>query len=1490
MTAGEVVCKVEIEEKCGSGVNAGGGTVDCNVGGNGNCNCNGNGGSACVFVNRSVEVSAGEFSDAGGVNVDGEVEQFKKEGLGVEEEGLTVDLLVSVTNGVVNRPVTVSVEEVKAVEDDENVENGSVVDSPVVLVCNGIIAQDVNGHLDNVSGEQEVDVASAEDVNVENGSTVDSPVVLVCNGIIAQDVNGHLDEVSGEQEVDVTSAEDVNIENGSAVDSPVVLVCNGVIAQDDHGHLDNVSREQEVDVMSAEDVNVENGSAVDSPVVLVCNGIIAQDVNGHLDNISAEQEVDVNSAEDVTVENGSVVDSPVVLVCNGIIAQDVNGHLDNISAEQEVDVNSAEDVTVKNGSVVDSPVVLVCNGVMAQDVNGHLDNVSGEQEVDVTSAEDVNVENGSAVDSPVVLVCNGIVAQDVNGHLDNISREQEVDVNSAEEVDVENGSAVVSPVVLVCNGVIAQDVNGHLDNVAGEQEVDVTSVEDVNVENGSAIDSPVVLVCNGIIAQDVNGHLDEVSEEQEVDVKSTEDVNVENGLVVDSPVVLVCNGVIAQDVNGHLDNVSGEQVVDVNSAEDVNAENGSAVDSPVVLVCNGIIAQDVKSTEDVDDTGSELTESTLYSVKSSQVTGSGLEYAIKPSDLTVDVSGKPYEDLGSQLTADEPESCGGPIKGQECKVSVDGSDSVGNLVDNQECPISFDELEPSAKHTEKVESNKVVVQLEEKSEDHQELFAIPSEVNVEVEPNHVCSVIKAETKKAEGTESRSGVESEENPDSGLVLPEEVDDLTIVEQKVETESHLGTENQSAEGVDCGTEIENVVVSDNEEKENEVKDAHVELVQNIVPGNSSAEDMDCENEIKNADFPDEEKESEVNDPSVGDRSTLSFSDTLVNHGAVIEFGSIGRHGTTLSIQNEEVVDMNSIQTDAIDVHDEEVEVLEYNFLVKIPRFEDENFRDQIRSALEVVEEKTGIRESIRVKLLKKRDMLMAFNDEYDLVKRDEIAARRAVKAKRQEIDSVQAIINRWKNAMSVEDIDARIFGVEYMIQHETIRLTDEKEFIREIKQLKSLRDQLASNMGTPEEIRHAIDTKDQNEERMKTLRKELESLKREVSKFEAVIEQLAIKYEETTYEERDLKRQLRVADVVRQKAYADLNSLKKLSYDKNKNFRQFKEDVTTAKTFLSKGDKDALHRLCANQVETFMEQWNNNDEFRQEYVSRCNANASRRQKVSDGPPVVPDDVASVLSSNVNSIPGEVKHMSVVLPVEQGKDVSFVESMNEDNHDTGKSIEKVSGQKNQELKNKGVAKPTNLGSGEVAKEAELAVVADLVENIPTKEEIELARKAEEEIAAKLKEQRRLEEKAKAIEAIERKKRNAEKAQQRAELRARKEAEQKEKEREKRLRKKEKKAGGGDGEEVAGSEGLNEATTKEIETVANKKKSQKPPAHFFSKQLKPKPVPPPLINKNKRRWQQLGRLALGVVGVLGVLFVFLLANFGLFYDFKSSRFTIAY
>lgn len=52
------------------------------------------------------------------------------------------------------------------------------------------------------------------------------------------------------------------------------------------------------------------------------------------------------------------------------------------------------------------------------------------------------------------------------------------------------------------------------------------------------------------------------------------------------------------------------------------------------------------------------------------------------------------------------------------------------------------------------------------------------------------------------------------------------------------------------------------------------------------------------------------------------------------------------------------------------------------------------------------------------------LKAHNEAYNAAKMEETVARRLIRLKRQEIDSVQAVISRWKNAMSIEDIDGRV----------------------------------------------------------------------------------------------------------------------------------------------------------------------------------------------------------------------------------------------------------------------------------------------------------------------------------------------------------------------------------------------------------------------------------------------------------------------------------
>lgn len=196
---------------------------------------------------------------------------------------------------------------------------------------------------------------------------------------------------------------------------------------------------------------------------------------------------------------------------------------------------------------------------------------------------------------------------------------------------------------------------------------------------------------------------------------------------------------------------------------------------------------------------------------------------------------------------------------------------------------------------------------------------------------------------------------------------------------------------------------------------------------------------------------------------------------------------------------------------------------------------------------------------------------------------------------------------------------------------------------------------------------------------------------------------------------------------------------------------------------------------------MELWNKDDEFRKDYI-RCNMRSTlRRLKTLDGRSLGPDEEPPVLPINVNervhshlADPYKAISSKLVSTLEQETPVPAVTVKRQITD--GESFE-MEEPKNQMLKGNITVKRMTVSGPEVASSPE----TDVKENLQTKEELELAAKAEksrkQEIDAKLKEQHRLEEKAKAQEALQRKKRKAEKAQIRAELRAQKEAEQKEK-----------------------------------------------------------------------------------------------------------------
>lgn len=1540
MTAGtEVVCndavrKVEIEEKCVAGldmsdlnaVGAAAATVDGNVGGNGNV-----GGdrkedtddSSYVFVSGGIEVTGGDPGDTSGVNVNAiapksesadEVDQFKKEELGIESKGIPVDLLVLETNGITHASATIRDAEVKAVKDEATLENGSIVDLPVVPETNDI-AQDVNGHLGKITEEEGAVVKSIDEVEGANGiMNVEAKTDDILSGD-AFDPEPPLNPIECSQ---VTVFESEPTIKPSEESESRATITQSVTTPD----LINTTDE------SLSTLNSVRNTACE---VMVNDGL--ESVSTMIDKSECQVTVDGSGKPpeylecEVTADGSESSGGPskerecqVTVDASGMPSDGLECQTADRSESSGIPIKERECQVTDDGSGNPSED-LVCQ--VTADGSESSESPMKEPEVSAAGSESI----GSSVDNQECPV-------PVDGSESSGNGTEEVGYSTTviESVRKSEDSLIVTPRV---------DLEAEPNQVYGE----------IKAEHQSESVSASYPFENKKIAGPVTGSGTESEENLDSGLVSPEDP--------DSP----ANGQV-QKPDGNLE-MGGTQISQteadgvhlVSNAKEENSEEklekqGEGSSETLVKITESVeLDANVEETKELAETEDEIQEFQIVvtdnvqndldlqenTAESTTEAEAPLETETNIEPITHEITASQYE--GSSYIDNTQEGIQPEVSAENVEKQGEGiSETPIEITGPGELDAKFEETKKQVKTEDVIQESQIVVtdnvqndlDLEGTTAESTTDAKAPLETETIIEP--VTHEIKAaqyevsscidETQEgirlegsAENVETLPSTDSvkSECKNSELLVEKEndslsnPDDLTVVERKVEVVAHLVTEDRCAEGRDCGTEIENI-------------------------------------------DDDEEKETEVKDEPVGDNSTLSFPNTNVNPVAVIEFGSIGRHETVHDMHDNDVInvpdmvngemkpacvinsdnpernvdgsqgdrnsskvscpeveDMDGVQSDeiptssaegsvsdALDVQTEEAEVLAYNFLIRIPRFEDEMFRDQIRSAQVQVDEKTRLRDAIRVEIQGKRARLKAHNEEFNTAKLEETAARRLVRLKRQEIDSVQSVINRVKNAMSVKDIDGRIYNMEHMIQHETLCLKDEKQFIREIKQLKTLRDQLASNMGSQDEVQLALDQKDQNEERMKTLRKELDSLKDKVSKAEAAAIAVGKKYDEESRKERELQAQFRAADDVRQKAYAHLNSLKKQTYEKNKNFRQYKEDVMAARDFASRGDKDALHRLCANQVEAFMEQWNKNAEFRNEYISRCNMNASRRQRTLDGGSLGPDDVSPVVPSNVNervgrslvSIPGEVKSVSAV---EQGKMVSSAEDKKAADN---KSTENLSGPKNQTLKTKGVVKLT-LGSdvATVTERVETADNRNEEENTPTKEEMELARKAEElrkeEIAAKLKEQRRLEEKAKATEALERKKRNAEKAQIRAELRAKKEAEQKEKEREKRLRKKEKrKAGDGsvNGEEVASSESSNEAPAKEMEVVkeSTKKKSAKPPPHFFSKQLKPKPVPPPLANRNRKRWQQYGKLVLAAIAILAL---FLLGNTGFFLNLRVLK-----
>ncbi|KAK5834391.1 hypothetical protein PVK06_018269 [Gossypium arboreum] len=275
--------------------------------------------------------------------------------------------------------------------------------------------------------------------------------------------------------------------------------------------------------------------------------------------------------------------------------------------------------------------------------------------------------------------------------------------------------------------------------------------------------------------------------------------------------------------------------------------------------------------------------------------------------------------------------------------------------------------------------------------------------------------------------------------------------------------------------------------------------------------------------------------------------------------------------------------------------------FNYMIRVPRNDDERLKVMIRLARNKVDEKIRIQRMLHIDMQSTWVTCEEYRNDFSDAVFQEQVARDLHRSKCQEIEWMQTVIDIedievkvtcFQSFMEEDDVIIcsnyilckQIRNMEWTMQHQTLPLKDEK---------------LSSTMSRQDENQQGLDRK----ERLKSLKKEADQLRANLINAVAITEVTKRKYYNETEKLSESLYLLKAADDNQEEAYAQLQSLKKQLYEKNQHFRQYRDDFIKANELGWKGDKVALQNFCINQVEKFMDLWNNNDEFRKEYV-RCN----------------------------------------------------------------------------------------------------------------------------------------------------------------------------------------------------------------------------------------------------------------------------------------------
>ncbi|CAN8326126.1 unnamed protein product [Cochlearia groenlandica] len=586
--------------------------------------------------------------------------------------------------------------------------------------------------------------------------------------------------------------------------------------------------------------------------------------------------------------------------------------------------------------------------------------------------------------------------------------------------------------------------------------------------------------------------------------------------------------------------------------------------------------------------------------------------------------------------------------------------------------------------------------------------------------------------------------------------------------------------------------------------------------------------------------------------------------------ITFGSHGDEAP--SKKGEETNNNNVVISDAPKDAAEEwpaAKQIHSFYFVRYRPFDDPKIKAKLELAEKELEKLNKARGAVLDVLKAKRAVKSELFDLLDPLKSERKGFNTKFDEKRKEMEPLQQALGKLRSndggsargpaiCSSEEELNNMIYSYQYRIQHESIPLTEEKQILKEIRLLEGTRDKVIANAAMRAKIKESMGHKDDIQGQVKLMGAGLDGVKKERQAISARINELSEKLKATKDEILVLENELNTVGEKRDKAYSNIRELRKQRDESNSGFHQGRIMLNKARDLAAQKNVSELEALSNAEVEKFVSQWCTKKNFRDDYEKRILASLDSRQLSRDGrmrnpeekPLLAPEPPASKAApSETEVVPkAKAKQQPKEEPVSAPKADDTVAQKTEKPKEAVKVKNVVVDDDDDEVY--GLGKP------------------------PKKEE----KKVDE---ATLKEMRKQEEIAKAKQAMERKKKLAEKAAAKATIRAQKEAEkkaQKEITFSVELEKKAKKKTGGNTEAEADSEEVLEAE-EEIEALVEEKPQkekavkEKKPIRNRIRNRGPETLPRAILKRKKPTnylvWAAPAALAVLLLLVMGYYYL---------------------